>query len=179
MAWVGKICWRRDRLPTPVFLGFPCGSAGKKSACNSGNLGSILGWKDPLEKGKAKHSSILAWRIPQTVQSLGSQRVGHNRATFTLTFPRWLSGKESTCQCKRYRRLGFDPWMGTIPWKRKWQPTQYSCLKNPMDRGAWWATVHGIPESDTTEHTHTDTHKFGYVEVTTGKYKLFHSTFYT
>ena len=46
-----------------------------------------------------------------------------------------------------------------------------------MDRGAWRATGHGIPESDTTEHTHTDTHKFGYVEVTTGKYKLFHSTF--
>ena len=40
---VGKICWRRDRLPTPVFLGFPCGSAGKESACNAGDLGSIPG----------------------------------------------------------------------------------------------------------------------------------------
>ena len=37
-----------------------------------------LGWEDSLEKGKATHSSILAWRIPQTIQSMGSQRVGHN-----------------------------------------------------------------------------------------------------
>ena len=37
------IHWRRDRLPTPVFLGFPCGSAGKESACNAGDLGSVLG----------------------------------------------------------------------------------------------------------------------------------------
>ena len=37
-----------------------------------------LGWDDPLEKGTATHSSILAWRIPWTVQSMGSQRVGHN-----------------------------------------------------------------------------------------------------
>ena len=41
--WVGKIPWRRDRLPTPVFLGFPGGSAGKESACNAGDLGSIPG----------------------------------------------------------------------------------------------------------------------------------------
>ena len=43
----------------------------------------FLGWKDPLEKGMATHSSILAWRIPWTedsgeLQSMGSQRVGHN-----------------------------------------------------------------------------------------------------
>ena len=44
-----------------------------------------LGWEDPLEKGKATHSRILAWRIPRTVQSMGSQRVGCNRATFTFT----------------------------------------------------------------------------------------------
>ena len=37
-----------------------------------------LGWEDPLEKGKAIHSSILAWRCPWTLLSLGSQRVGHN-----------------------------------------------------------------------------------------------------
>ena len=34
--------------------------------------------------------------------------------------PKWLSGKEPTCQC---RRCGFDPWVGKIPWKRKWQAT--------------------------------------------------------
>ena len=40
-SWVGKICWRRDRLHTPVFSGFPGGSAGKESACSARNLGSI------------------------------------------------------------------------------------------------------------------------------------------
>ena len=38
---VRKIPWRRDRLPTPVFLGFRCGSAGKESTCNAGDLGLI------------------------------------------------------------------------------------------------------------------------------------------
>ena len=42
-----------------------------------------LSWEDPLEKGKDTHSSILAWRIPWTIQSMGSQRIGHNRANFT------------------------------------------------------------------------------------------------
>ena len=37
-----------------------------------------LGWEDPLEKGKATHSSILVYRIPWTIQSLGLQRVGHD-----------------------------------------------------------------------------------------------------
>ena len=42
-----------------------------------------LGWEDPLEKGKATHSSILAWRIPWTVQSMGSQRAERDCAPFT------------------------------------------------------------------------------------------------
>ena len=45
-----------------------------------------LGWEDPLEKGKAAHSSILAWRIPGTVQSMRLQRVGHDWTTFTHSF---------------------------------------------------------------------------------------------
>ena len=50
-----------------------------------------LSQEDPLEKGMATHSSILAWRIPWTeepgeLQSRGSQRVGHNRVTHTFTF---------------------------------------------------------------------------------------------
>ena len=42
-----------------------------------------LGWEDPLEKKKATYSSILAWRIPWTIQSMGLQRVGEDRANFT------------------------------------------------------------------------------------------------
>ena len=45
-------------------LGFPCGSAGKESASNAGDLGSIPGLGIPMERGKATHSNILVWRIP-------------------------------------------------------------------------------------------------------------------
>ena len=51
-SWVRKICWRRDRLPTPLFLGFPCGSAGKESACNAGDLRLIPGMGRSPGKGK-------------------------------------------------------------------------------------------------------------------------------
>ena len=44
-------------------------------------------------------------------------------------------------------RLRFDPWVGKIHWRSAWQPTQYSCLENSMDRGAWQAIVHRIAKS--------------------------------
>ena len=43
----------------------------------------------------------------------------------------------------------FDPCFGTTPGGRHGNPFQYSCLENPMDRGAWWATVHGVTKSQT------------------------------
>ena len=59
----------------------------------------------------------------------------------------WLICKETTCQCSRCR---FDPWEGKKPWRRKFSLLQYSCLGDPMDRGAWWA-AHGVAkELDTT-----------------------------
>ena len=51
-SWVRKIHWRRDRLPTPVFLGFPYGSAGKETTCNAGDLGSIPGLRGSTGEGK-------------------------------------------------------------------------------------------------------------------------------
>ena len=65
---------------------------------------------------------------------------------FILGLPRWCSVEESACQC---RRRGFDPWVRKIPWRRKWQPTPVFVPKNPMDRGAWQATVHGVAKSQT------------------------------
>ena len=66
------------RLNIQKTKGFPCDSDGKESACNVRDLGSIPGLGRSLEKGKATHSSILACRIPWTVQSMRSQRVGHD-----------------------------------------------------------------------------------------------------
>ena len=80
--WVGMIPWRRDRLPTPVFLSFPGSSDNEESACNVGDLGSITG-------------------------------------------------------------------LGRFPGGEYGNPLQYSCLENPMDRGAWRATVHGVTKSQT------------------------------
>ena len=51
-SWVRKISWRRKRLLTPVFLGFPCGSAGKEPTCNAGDLGSIPGLGKSPGEGK-------------------------------------------------------------------------------------------------------------------------------
>ena len=51
-SWVGEICWRRDRPPTPVFLDFPCGSAAKEPACSAGDLSSIPGLGRSPGEGK-------------------------------------------------------------------------------------------------------------------------------
>ena len=51
------------------------------------------------------------------------------------------------------RDVGPIPGLGRSPGEENGNPHQYSCIENPMDRGAWWATVHGVTESDKTEVT--------------------------
>ena len=46
-----------------------------------------------------------------------------HKLTNEYGLPRWHSGKESACQCRRCKRCEFNPWIGKIPWRRKWQPT--------------------------------------------------------
>ena len=68
-CWIGKIPWRRVRLPSPVFLDFPDGSAGKESICNAGDLGSIPGLgrspgegnRDPLQYSGLEKSMDSPW----------------------------------------------------------------------------------------------------------------------
>ena len=119
-----------------------------------------LGQEDPLEKKMVAHSSILAWRIPWMekpgrLQSTGSQRVGHDWVTSPSLiqsarsgFPSGSDGKESACSAGD---PGSIPGSGSSPGEGNGNLLRYPCLKNSMDRGAWWATDHGVSELDMTE----------------------------
>ena len=103
-SWAGKICWRRDRLPTPVFLAFPCGSAGKESTCSVGDLGSIPGLGDPWRRE----------RLPTPVFWLGGF---HGLSDFH--FPRYIL----TCRfCAVYKKEGSRIWtygVGSVLWLKE------------------------------------------------------------
>ena len=80
--WVRMFPWRRDRLPTPVFLGFPSGSDSKEYACNVGDLGSIPGLGRSPGGGHCNPLQLfLPGESPRTEEpdsSMGSQRVEHD-----------------------------------------------------------------------------------------------------
>ena len=81
-SWVRKIPWRRERLPTPVFLGFPYGSAGKECACSVGDLGSIPGLGRSPTEGKGYPLQYSG--LENSIQSMDLQRVRYDWVTFTL-----------------------------------------------------------------------------------------------
>ena len=104
-----------------------------------------LGWEDPLEKGMATHSSTLAWRIPWTEDLAGYSPWDRKKSV-----SRWLRGEESTCQAGDALDMGSISGSGRSSGGGNGNPLEYSCLGNPMDRGAWLATK-SRKESDTTE----------------------------
>ena len=63
--------------------------------------------------------------------------------------PQWLSGKESACNAETMGGAGLIPGSGSALGGGHGDPLQYSCLENPMDRGALWATVHSVTKSRT------------------------------
>ena len=86
-----------------------------------------------------------------TIFSIFYKISAKNAAHYASLIMAWASqmarGKESTCQFRRRRRCRFNPLDGgRSPGGGHGNPLQYSCLENPMDRGAWWATVHGVPK---------------------------------
>ena len=91
-------------------------------------------------KEKSEHMRDLRSLITQNLELIECKRSG---------FPRWLSGKESARQAGDMSSI---PGLGRSrrsPGEENGNPLQYSCLENLMDRGAWWATVHGVSKSQT------------------------------
>ena len=73
----------------------------------------------------------------------------------TDSFPSGASGKESACQCGRCQRPGLDPWVGKIPWRRKWQPTPVLLPgESHGQRSLAGYSPWGRKESDPTERLH-------------------------
>ena len=78
-----------------------------------------------LRLGMAKETQLKSWELGLKLKlSLKSKSVSICPSFHSyMAFPGGTSGKEPACQCRRHKRRGFDPWVGTIPWRRKWQPT--------------------------------------------------------
>ena len=73
-------------------------------------------------------------------------------------FPAGTGGKETACECRGHRRCRFSPWVGKIPWKRKWQPTPiFLPEKIPWQRSLVGYSSWDYKESTDCAHTHTST----------------------
>ena len=134
--WVGKIRWRRDRLPTPVFLGFTCGSAGKESACNAGDLGSIPGLGRSPEEGKG-----YSLQYSGLENSMDCTVHGVAKSQTRLSDFHFHCKKKSVCNAGD---LGSIPGLGRSRGEGKGYPLQYSGLEKSMD-----SIVHGVTKSQT------------------------------
>ena len=88
-----------------------------------------------------------------------------------MGFPGGASGKEPACQCRRLKRHKFNAWVRKIPWRRAWQPTQYSYLENPHGQRNL-AVLHSIGlqrvghDWSNSQLKHAHTHKCGYIYYT-------------
>ena len=120
-----------------------------------------LGQEDPLEKGMAAHSSILAWRIPWREEpgSYGPQSLGLKESDTTErpTLPGFPGGavvKNLPPSAGDAGDSGLISGSGRFRREGNGKPLQYSCLENAMDRGAWWTIVHGVTKSQSRLSTH-------------------------
>ena len=110
---------------------------GEGSDYCKGNLWGVL------ERVSRLHRNLYTWQHT----FVKSHQYIHWISLHVRRFPGGASGKEPACQCRRCKRHAFIPWVRKVPWRRKWQPTPGFLLENPMDRGAWQVTVHGVAKS--------------------------------
>ena len=114
-------------------------------------------WVPSLENGMATYSSIPAWEIPWTeepggLQSMGLQRVERDWTNIYSHMGQYASHaglvvKNVLVNPGDMRDASSTPRWVKSPGEGHDNPLQYFSLENPMDRGAWWATVHGVTKS--------------------------------
>ena len=129
----------------------------KESACNEGDLGSVpaMGRSPGEGKGYPFQYSGLENSMDCIVHGVSKSWM---QLSYYTCLPAWwlIISKESSSNAGD---MGSVPWSGINPEERHGNPLQYSCLKNPTDRGTWWAIVHGAAkELDLTERLNTNTH---------------------
>ena len=137
---VGKILWKRDRLPTPVFLGLPCDSAGKESTCNAGDLGSIPGLgKSPAEgKGYPLQYSGLENPMDCVVQGVTKSRTRLNDFHVHFTPPK--SVRNASCKHLLDSSRALFPVSHNQSLSKRWEIVK--------DREAWSAAKSQTQVSD-------------------------------
>ena len=113
-----------------MMTGFPCGSAGKESVCNTGGLHSIPGLGRSPGEGKGYPLQYSSLENSMDCRVRGVAKGWTQLSEFHFHFHMILRGfpgdsvvKESVCQCRRLKICGFHLWVRKIPWRRKWQPT--------------------------------------------------------
>ena len=97
----------------------------------------------------------------------------HTHIYIYIYSPGGTSGKKPAYQCRRCKRCRFNPWFEKILAEGHGHPLQYSCLENPMDRGAWKALVNGVAELDMTEEA-AHLHMYIYKHHSGQDIKYFH-----
>ena len=116
------------------------------------------GREGPREEGMATHSSIRAWRTPWTeepggLQSIRSQRVGYESEVTEHTVQelhcRDFPGPVVKALHFQCRGLGFNPWVGKIPWRKAWQPAPVFLPGEPHGQRSLVATIHWVAKSQT------------------------------
>ena len=97
----------------------------------------------------SNHLILCCSLLPMMILKCCHQNIYLQLNTIIPGFPGGASSKEPACQCKRHRRRGSIPGSGRSPGGGHGNPLQYSCLEKPMDRGAWWDTIHRVAKSQT------------------------------
>ena len=135
-----------------MLWGFPGGASGKESESERHSVmsdslpshGQYSPWNSPGQNTGVDSLSLLRGIFPNQ---------GSNPGLLHCRQILYQSGKELTCNAGDLRDVGSISWAGRSPGGGNGNPLQYSCLDNPMDKGAWRVMVHGLKESDMAEAT--------------------------